>query len=270
MDIRFYKYQGTGNDFIMVDGREFSLGDDPISQIKHLCHRKFGIGADGLILLQEKAGYDFEMCYYNADGSQSMCGNGARCAVAFASFLGIITDKTHFLAIDGPHQASISGEWVALEMGDVQKIQPLGEEFFVDTGSPHHIVFVEELQQHDVLGNGKKIRHDVQRYPQGTNVNFVQALAKNHIQVRTFERGVEDETLSCGTGVTACALVYGAQQQQNSIKITTLGGNLEVRFTEDNKGGFKNIVLAGPAKQVFSGNISLTAKVKDLENLEKR
>lgn len=270
MDIKFYKYQGTGNDFIMLDGREYSLGEDAIHQIKFLCHRKFGIGADGLIILQEKEGYDFEMCYYNADGSQSMCGNGARCAVAFAAFLGIISEKTDFLAIDGPHHARISGDWVELEMGDVQKVQPVGEDFFVDTGSPHHIVFVDQLQQFDVLGMGKKIRHDVQRYPKGTNVNFVQGLAKNHIQVRTFERGVEDETLSCGTGVTACALVYGAQQQQNSIKITTLGGNLEVRFNEDNNGGFKNIILAGPARQVFSGNIALIPEVKEKESLGQR
>ncbi|SHM31535.1 diaminopimelate epimerase [Cyclobacterium lianum] len=269
MDIRFYKYQGTGNDFIMLDGREFSLGEDPVPQVKKLCHRKFGIGADGLIVLQEKEGYDFEMCYYNADGSQSMCGNGARCAVAFAAFLGIITEETHFLAIDGPHRARISGDWVALEMGKVQGIQSREEAFFVDTGSPHHVVFVDDVANHDVIGLGRKIRNDRERYPHGTNVNFVQPIGKDHIQVRTYERGVEDETLSCGTGVTACALVYGSRHKQQSIKISTPGGNLEVSFAEDNNGGFESIILSGPAKQVFSGTISLAVEaVRERENLE--
>ncbi|WP_375584682.1 diaminopimelate epimerase [Cyclobacterium xiamenense] len=257
MDITFYKYQGTGNDFIMVDGRAFSLGANPIPRIQALCRRRFGIGSDGLILLQNKSGYDFEMLYFNADGTQSMCGNGARCAVAFAKFLGIITDVTHFLAIDGPHRAKISGDWVALEMGPVQEIFPAGEDFFVDTGSPHHVRLVSNLDQYDVVGTGKAIRNDLATYPRGTNVNFMKPLSDNEIQVRTFERGVEDETLSCGTGVTACALVYGAQRNQQSIKISTLGGQLEVRFVKNPDGGFEQIVLAGPAKQVFSGKISL-------------
>ncbi|SEJ07115.1 diaminopimelate epimerase [Cyclobacterium xiamenense] len=257
MDITFYKYQGTGNDFIMVDGRAFSLGADPVSRIHALCHRRFGIGADGLILLQDKTGYDFEMFYYNADGTQSMCGNGARCAVAFAKFLGIISENTHFLAIDGPHRAKISGDWVALEMGNVEAIQPAGQDFFVDTGSPHHVRQVDDLDQYDVLGEGRAIRNDLATYPQGTNVNFMKPLSDTEIQVRTFERGVEDETLSCGTGVTACALVYGAQRNQQSITITTFGGNLEVGFVKNPAGGFEQIVLSGPAKQVFSGKISL-------------
>jgi diaminopimelate epimerase len=257
MDITFYKYQGTGNDFVMVDGREFSLGADPIPRIKALCHRRFGIGSDGLILLQNKVGYDFEMRYYNADGTQSMCGNGARCAVAFAKFLGIISDVTHFLAIDGPHRAEISGDWVALEMGPVEAIQLAGEDFFVDTGSPHHVRQVGDLDHYDVVGEGKAIRNDRAAYPRGTNVNFMKPLSDTEIQVRTFERGVEDETLSCGTGVTACALVYGSQQDQQAIQITTLGGKLEVRFEKNPAGGFEQIVLAGPAKQVFSGKISL-------------
>ncbi|MDN3687622.1 diaminopimelate epimerase [Cyclobacterium jeungdonense] len=257
MTITFYKYQGTGNDFIMVDGREHSLGKDPIPTIKNLCHRKFGIGADGLILLKEKTGFDFEMVYYNADGSQSMCGNGARCAVAFANYLGIIGNSTDFLAIDGSHQAEIKGDWVALEMGTVKKIHSAGEDYFVDTGSPHHVRVVDELATYDVVGTGRSIRNDKVNYPKGTNVNFLKPLNKNHIEVRTFERGVEDETLSCGTGVTACALVYGSQQGQNEIKISTPGGNLEVSFVVHPSGSFENIILAGPAKQVFSGKISL-------------
>ncbi|WP_162416669.1 diaminopimelate epimerase [Cyclobacterium roseum] len=267
MNITFYKYQGTGNDFIMVDGREHSLGKDPVPTIKNLCHRKFGIGADGLILLKEKEGYDFEMIYHNADGSQSMCGNGARCAVAFARFLGMIRENAHFLAIDGPHLAEISGEWVALEMGKVNTIQGAGRDYFVNTGSPHHVRFVEELENYDVVGTGRKIRHDKDSYPEGTNVNFIKALDKNHIEVRTFERGVEDETLSCGTGVTACALVYGSQVGPNKVKIRTLGGNLEVTFVKSQSGSFENIILAGPAKQVFSGKISIAEMAGDKVNL---
>lgn len=258
MIITFYKYQGTGNDFIMIDGREHSLGKDPIPAIKNLCHRKFGIGADGLILLKEKKDYDFEMVYYNADGSQSMCGNGARCAVAFATFLGMTRKNAHFLAIDGSHRAEISGDWVALEMGAVNKIEPTGNDYYVNTGSPHHVRMVDDLKNYDVVGTGRRIRHDKEAYPEGTNVNFVKALDKNHIEVRTFERGVEDETLSCGTGVTACALVMGSQEGQNAINISTPGGRLEVTFIENQGGSFSNIILAGPARQVFSGKISLS------------
>ena len=257
MDINFFKYQGTGNDFIMIDGREFSLGSDPIPYIQQLCDRKFGVGADGLIVVKNHASYDFEMCYYNADGSQSMCGNGARCAVAFASFLGIIKETTSFLAIDGEHTAKISENSVALKMGDVKEIEYIDDDFFINTGAPHHLRFVDKLEDYDVVGIGQKIRNDRARYPEGTNVNFISAISSDKIKVRTYERGVEDETLSCGTGVTACALIYGRQQNKNKIYIQTIGGNLQVSFEKSNKDGFRDIILTGPADQVFSGNISV-------------
>jgi diaminopimelate epimerase len=257
MDINFFKYQGTGNDFIMIDGREFSLGSDPIPYIQQLCDRKFGVGADGLIILKNHATYDFEMCYYNADGSQSMCGNGARCAVAFASFLGIIKEETTFLAIDGEHTAKISGNSVALKMGDVKEIQYIDSDYFINTGAPHHLRFVDKLEDYDVVGTGQKIRNDRERYPEGTNVNFFSSISPDKIKVRTYERGVENETLSCGTGVTACALIYGLQQNKNKIDIQTPGGNLQVSFERTEKDGFREIILTGPADQVFSGNISL-------------
>ncbi len=247
----------------MVDGRSENFDTSDLGIFQKICDRKFGIGADGLIIIQEKPGFDFEMLYFNADGSQSMCGNGARCAVAFSSFLGIIAEKANFLAIDGTHKAEIKGDWVELEMLPVKEIKRIGQDYFVDTGSPHHIRFVENLKEYEVVKLGQEIRNDNRLYPKGTNVNFVKTLAGDHIQVRTYERGVEDETLSCGTGVTACALVFGENKQLSKVKITTLGGNLEVKFEKQANGKFQNIILAGPAKRVFSGKIALDR----LENL---
>ena len=257
MEINFYKYQGTGNDFVMVDDRDQRFDEKNLTLVQKLCDRKFGIGADGLILIRNYTDFDFEMIYFNADGSQSMCGNGARCAVAFSSFLGIISGKTRFLAIDGPHEALISGGQVELLMGNVEKVENRAEDFFVNTGSPHHIRLVDDIHTYPVFEIGKDIRYDSVYSPGGTNVNFVQPLAEDEIFVRTYERGVENETLSCGTGVTAAALAYGKGKSQNLIKINTLGGKLSVKFQADEKGGFENIWLIGPAEQVFSGKISL-------------
>ncbi|MEX2512545.1 MAG: diaminopimelate epimerase [Cyclobacteriaceae bacterium] len=257
MGIRFYKYQGTGNDFIMIDDRSEVFESDNLALIQKLCDRKFGVGADGLILIRNKSGYDFEMCYFNADGTQSMCGNGARCAVAFSSFLGMISDQTEFVAIDGPHKAKIKDDWVELEMGPVKEVLKVEKDFYVDTGSPHHVKFVDHLTDYKVVEEGQSIRNQKSLYPNGTNVNFVHSLAKDHIQVRTYERGVENETLSCGTGVTACALVQGLIQNIDSVKISTLGGSLEVRFQKNETQGFHHIILAGPAKQVYSGFIEV-------------
>jgi diaminopimelate epimerase len=257
MEISFYKYQGTGNDFIMIDDRADCFPDKDLTLIQRLCERRFGIGADGLILIRETKDYDFEMVYFNADGSQSMCGNGARCAVAFARLLGIIDKKANFLAIDGGHQAVISDEWIELEMRPVLSISDAGQDYFVNTGSPHHVRFVENLDQYPVFEEGKKIRYSQDYVPKGTNVNFVTPLANDSIQVRTYERGVENETLSCGTGVTACALVYGYQHQLQEVKIQTPGGNLKVRFTQSPDGSFQDIWLIGPAKQVFEGRIEV-------------
>ncbi|MFN3996633.1 diaminopimelate epimerase [Algoriphagus sp.] len=257
MELTFYKYQGTGNDFIMIDDRAESFDLENLDLVKKLCDRKFGIGADGLIAIRNHPDFEFEMVYFNADGSQSMCGNGARCAVAFSSFLGIVNGKTQFLAIDGPHDAVLIGDQIELSMGDVKEIAAKSEDFFVNTGSPHHIRFVEKVAKYPVFDEGKTIRNDSGYAPGGTNVNFVEQIALNEIFVRTYERGVENETLSCGTGVTAAAIVYGSQHQQNHVKINTLGGRLSVKFQSNPDGSFNKIWLIGPAEQVFSGKITI-------------
>jgi diaminopimelate epimerase len=257
MDISFYKYQGTGNDFVMIDDRALKFDDSDLKLVSKLCDRKFGIGADGLILIRNHADFDFEMIYYNADGSQSMCGNGARCAVAFSAFLGILDEKTSFLAIDGAHEATLKDGLVHLLMGDVAGIDEKNEDFFVNTGSPHHIRFVDELEKYPVFTEGEKVRYDQIYAPAGTNVNFVEKVSADEIFVRTYERGVEDETLSCGTGVTAAAIAFAKDQATSTIKIKTLGGQLSVKFKASNKGGFNEIWLIGPAEQVFAGKINL-------------
>ena len=256
-DMQFYKYQGTGNDFVMLDDRQARWDLANIQLVQALCHRKFGIGADGLILIRSHADYDFEVVYFNADGSQSFCGNGARCAVAFASFLGIITQHTQFLAIDGPHEARIASGEVSLKMAKVSHISESLGDAFVHTGSPHHVRWVEDLEDYPVLEQGQLLRHDPCYAPGGSNVNFVEKISDNEIFVRTFERGVENETLSCGTGVTAAALVCGALTHQKSIQIRTLGGNLRVTFEGNAQEGFDNIWLIGPAQQVYAGQIQL-------------
>ena len=256
-EISFFKYQGTGNDFVMVDDRHAAWDLGNLGLIRALCDRKFGIGADGLILIRSHADYDFEMIYFNADGSQSFCGNGARCAVAFAAFLGIISQHTQFLAIDGPHEARIARGEVSLKMAKVSHISESLGDAFVHTGSPHHVRWVEDLEDYPVLEQGQLLRHDPCYAPGGSNVNFVEKISDNEIFVRTFERGVDNETLSCGTGVTAAALVCGALTQQKSIQIRTLGGNLRVTFEGNAQEGFDNIWLIGPAQQVYAGQIQL-------------
>jgi diaminopimelate epimerase len=257
MEISFYKYQGTGNDFVMIDDRDQIFPEKDADLVQRLCDRRFGIGADGLILIRNKKRYDFEMIYFNADASQSMCGNGARCAVAFSRFLGIIGDQTHFLAIDGPHDAKIVGSWIELGMSPVSSISNSSGDFFVNTGSPHHVRFVDNVSEYPVAEEGAQIRYSEHYAPKGTNVNFVTPIAEDEIHVRTYERGVENETLSCGTGVTACALVYGFQNELREVKIKTPGGNLKVKFTESSDGSFQNILLIGPAEQVFEGKIEI-------------
>jgi diaminopimelate epimerase len=259
MEISFYKYQGTGNDFVMIDDRNHIFPEKDAALVQKLCDRRFGIGADGLILIRNKKGFDFEMIYFNADASQSMCGNGARCAVAFSRFLGIIGDQTHFLAIDGPHDAKIVDLWIELGMSPVSSLSNSSGDFFVNTGSPHHVRFVENVTEYPVVEEGAQIRYSEHYAPKGTNVNFVTPISEDEIHVRTYERGVENETLSCGTGVTACALVYGFQNELREVKIKTPGGNLRVKFTESSDGSFQNILLIGPAEQVFKGKIEIGA-----------
>lgn len=261
MKIKFYKYQGAGNDFILVDNRDNGIDHHEPVLISRICDRRFGIGGDGIMFLQHKAGYDFEMIYYNSDGQpSSMCGNGGRCIVAFAKFLGIINTETDFLAVDGPHHAKISetGEWVSLQMIDVNEIHTDGEAYVLDTGSPHYIQLVDDLEHKDVYHDGYAIRNNDSYKAKGINVNFVEPLNGGYF-VRTFERGVEEETYACGTGVTAVALAmakHNKQTGQLQTPIKVLGGNLNIRFETDGK-QFKHIYLEGPAMQVFSGEIKI-------------
>lgn len=263
MAIIFYKYQGAGNDFILIDQRENQIltRADQIT-IEKLCDRRFGIGADGLMLLQNKEGFDFEMIYFNADGREStMCGNGGRCIVAFAKKLGIIDENTYFLAIDGAHHAKINndGNWVELQMIDVKQIEQGQDYFVLNTGSPHYVTFVKDFEHLNVFNEGRNVRYNERFKKEGINVNFISP-TENGIKVATYERGVEDETLSCGTGVTAAAISYWMSQNDHSlreIKIETKGGNLAVRLEPDGYMGFRNIWLCGPATYVFEGKVEI-------------
>lgn len=261
MKIKFSKYQGTGNDFVIVDNRnnEFNFTK---KQIAFLCSRRFGVGADGLMLLENESGFDFKMVYFNSDGNEStMCGNGGRCLVKFASDLSIINDAAVFMAVDGKHEAKINGEWVELKMVDVSGLKKMGDDYWLNTGSPHYVRYVENLEDYPVFEEGKKIRYSGSfMMNNGTNVNFVEKSSDSHLKVRTYERGVEDETLSCGTGATAAALVELFLQQQHvgSINIDVKGGVLSVSAAKNDNQGFESVWLKGPAKFVFSGEIELS------------
>lgn len=256
MRLHFYKYHGTGNDFIMLDDREGQWSDDAGSLIPRLCDRHFGIGSDGLILIRNHEEADFEMVYFNPDGSQSLCGNGSRCAVAFAKDIGIIKgDSTTFMAYDGLHFAQFEGALVHLKMADNDSLEALENDFFADTGSPHYVQVVDNLPQFPVVEQGRAIRYSPPFSPGGTNVNFISLdKAANGLSIRTYERGVEDETLSCGTGITAAALVAAQKGLQSPVHIHARGGNLQVAFQQDGQ-RFTNLYLIGPAKFVFEGHI---------------
>ncbi|MBW1959829.1 MAG: diaminopimelate epimerase [Deltaproteobacteria bacterium] len=260
--ISFAKYHGTGNDFILIDNRE--TGNMLSTEaVRKLCHRRFGIGADGLMLLNSKDGYDFEMIYYNADGREgSLCGNGGRCIVAFAHRLGIVKQDARFLAVDGEHIAKVinlSGDQmlVKLKLNDVDNIEIKPDYFFLDTGSPHYVTFVGDVDRLDVYNEGKKIRYHQIFAPGGTNVNFVE-IFENHIFVRTYERGVEDETYSCGTGIVASAIATALKTRADVrfYNIRALGGELKVYFKKRDD-AFRDIWLEGPAVCVFNGEIEI-------------
>jgi len=255
MKIHFFKYQGTGNDFIMIDDRENHFPRENEKLVASLCQRRFGIGADGLILLRKHASTDFEMIYYNADGREgSLCGNGGRCVVQFAHDLGIFDEKTQFMAVDGLHEAYLENGLVSLKMGDVNKIDFHNEAAFVDTGSPHYLEFVDDIENYPVIQNGSNIRHNFREG--GTNANFLE-MKGNTLHVRTFERGVENETWSCGTGVTAAALYSAHTIGKHVVPIQTKGGQLEVRFEKRADGYFNDIYLTGPAKRAYEGDFDI-------------
>lgn len=250
---KFYKYHGTGNDFVMIDNRDLSFPKENTSLVHQMCNRRFGIGADGLILLENDEHHDFKMVYFNADGNEStMCGNGGRCLVAFAHFLGIFREKCTFNAIDGLHKAEFKNGIIKLQMIDVTDIQQSGKDFILDTGSPHFVQFVDDIAHFEVYQNGYKIRNSKRFKKEGINVNFVEKLSKNEIFVRTYERGVEDETYSCGTGVTASSLSVMISENISELKVKTRGGNLKV-YAEKYEKTFQNIWLEGTAIQVFEG-----------------
>lgn len=267
MNLTFSKYHGTGNDFIIIDNRKLNVKLNT-KQIAHICHRKFGIGADGLMLLQNKKGYDFEMVYYNADGNESsFCGNGSRCIVSFAKKLGIIKKtETKFITTDGIHTAKLplrppKGRvmHVRIKMKDVKNIEMAPDHYLLDTGSPHYVKFTNGVKSADIVAEGRNIRYSDQFKKEGVNVNLAEKNGKG-IYVRTYERGVEDETLSCGTGVTASALassLKGISTGKSHCKILTPGGELTVRFHRKKGNSFSDIWLEGPATFVFKGEVTI-------------
>jgi diaminopimelate epimerase len=257
MHLPFYKYQGTGNDFIIVDNRQDILHAYATSLVQKLCNRRFGIGADGFIMIKNNPGYDFEMTYHNADGSQSLCGNGSRCAVHLAKQLAIIDQEAYFLTTDGPHRAYIKEDLIHLQLNDVSEIQTLQNGYLLNTGSPHYVTQVDDCKDLDVYKQGKQIRNTPPFQKKGINVNFVSLEEDNKISVRTYERGVENETLSCGTGVAAAALMAATKGYVSPITIHTKGGTLQVNFTKENDHCFQKIHLIGPAKMVFKGEIDI-------------
>ncbi len=260
MQLTFSKYQGAGNDFVIIDNR-VELFPVSTELIGKLCNRHFGIGADGLMLLSNSSEGDFLMRYFNADGNEStMCGNGGRCITHFANKLGIIGTTTTFMGIDGAHSAEITDKnYVKLKMKDVDEAEVTDENYFIDTGSPHYVSFVRDVDAIDVNREGKLIRQSVNIQNGGTNVNFVQVLSGNVLKVRTFERGVEAETLACGTGAVASSIAYNLflEPESNSIELHAPGGKLMVQFTKEEPSIFKNIWLQGPANHVFEGTVDI-------------
>jgi diaminopimelate epimerase len=260
MKITFYKYQGTGNDFVIINNFTEAAPVLTSKQIRTICNRHFGIGADGLMLLNKVANYDFGMQYFNADGSESsMCGNGGRCLVTFAHAMGIHKSVFTFLAIDGVHEAELIDDGkVRLKMCNVTNIDYHNGHAILNTGSPHFVKFSNKVQDIDVALTGKEIRFSPQFAKDGINVNFAESLSQDTIYVRTYERGVEDETLSCGTGVTAAALLFAHNDNGfNTVEVKTPGGNLSVEFNKKDDQNFENIWLCGPAQFVFKGEIEI-------------
>lgn len=262
MELFFYKYQGAGNDFVILDNRTNSYDFLNHEHVKLLCDRRFGIGADGLMLLNNHSGYDFEMKYYNADGKESsMCGNGGRCLVKFASDIGLTKTTYRFIAVDGEHEATTNNDGtISLKMSDVLNVKVDRGNYILNTGSPHYVSITNDVMHLDVYKKGREIRYSPEYRNEGINVNFVeQTEQRDRIIVRTYERGVEDETYSCGTGVTASALVsHHNDNGFNRVEVQTKGGDLNVEYEKEGD-TYRNIWLNGPAVMVFKGSIELNA-----------
>lgn len=257
--MHFYKYQGTGNDFVIVDNREGKYHELSQETIHKICDRRFGVGGDGFMLLNNKEGYDFEMVYYNADGRLgTMCGNGGRCIVKFAYDMGIRRSEYKFWAVDGEHIATIQKGIVSLKMSNVSTIQQFEDHVILNTGSPHYVKQVTNLKEMNVFEEGRKIRYSDTFKKEGINVNFVEPINNHSLRVRTYERGVEDETYACGTGAAAVALAFSREEPgKNSIDLEVLGGKLQVNYTKNEDGTFSDIWLKGPAEKVFEGTIDI-------------
>jgi diaminopimelate epimerase len=259
MILSFHKYQGTGNDFVLIDNRKSDILLSQ-KQVAFLCDRRFGIGADGLMELKLADGYDFKMVYYNSDGREgSMCGNGGRCITRFANDCGLKRNNYKFIAADGPHESYIDTENIIhLKMKDVDKINVYNSYSYLNTGSPHVVKSIPDVRKYDVKTQGSAIRYNNHYKADGVNVNFVEVIDDDHIYVRTYERGVEDETFSCGTGVTAAALVHSHNDAGfNHVDVQTLGGKLYVEYDKTGDDQFRNIWLCGPAEKVFDGSMTL-------------
>lgn len=260
MKIDFFKYQGTGNDFVILENRDNRYDNLSTAQVKQICNRRFGVGADGLMLLCNHDTLDFEMIYYNADGNKSsMCGNGGRCLVKFAKHQGMYKVTYRFMAVDGPHEAEIDmHDIVRLKMQDVQSVEFHTGHAILNTGSPHFVKFARNVEDIDVLETGRNIRYSKPFKKDGINVNFVEPTNEDGIYVRTYERGVEDETMSCGTGVTAAALMNAHNERGfNRVEVKTPGGRLSVEYNKINEDHFENIWLCGPAELVYKGEIEV-------------
>lgn len=257
MNLYFFKYQGAGNDFIVIDDRK---GDFPesVDLVERLCDRRFGIGSDGILLIKSSDKADLHIDFINPDGSRSFCGNGSRCGLKFAQLLGMIGDKCRFEAIDGTHEGLVSSNSVRISMTDVElvKAHPLG--YFLNTGSPHLVIQKQGLETLDVKGEGSAIRYSDEFKKEGVNVNFITIEGEDNLAIRTYERGVEDETLSCGTGVTAAALsvAYEKGLSEGTLNVKSRGGDLQVQFEREGD-GFKQVWLEGPAEMVFSGEFEI-------------
>ena len=256
MTVEFYKYHGTGNDFVLIDNRSLFFDKNNTELISKICSRHFGVGADGLILLENDNLYDFKMIYFNSDGKQtSMCGNGGRCIISFAKKLNIDDDKANFMAIDWIHAVINNNNLIKIKMNTVSEIQNINTGFLLDTGSPHFVKFCDSIDNINVFEFGRELRNNKEISEDGVNINFTEVIDNSSIKVRTYERGVENETLSCGTGVIASALSAYKKGlvDTNRIKINTLGGELFVSFEFNNI--YKNIWLEGPAIEVYKGQI---------------